>query len=494
MVTATRASVPLVAIVGRPNVGKSALFNSIIGRRIAIVHEESGVTRDRIAAPARHGNHHFTLVDTGGLGVGVRETRNVDVFDGLIRDQVAQIVEEATALIWVVDAQTGVTAQDEEVAALLRTSQRPVVVAANKADNEGLASGAAAEFSRLGFAAVVPTTCTHQRGIRELLDRLVEHVPVTPSASEAMPVMKLAVVGRPNVGKSSLVNYIFGAQRVMVSAVAGTTRDAIDVPIMVRDGDTDVPMLLIDTAGLRRRRQIDTVVDLFSMMRTEQAIHRSTAVLMLLDATDPGTAQDRHIARLVLDAGKPCVLLANKWDLAAAAGGKPHDLETLVYERLPFMKHAPLQAISALSGYQVDRIFDHVLYLREQMRATIPTSVFNQFLQDTLARNPPPSATTRRFKVFYGTMVGNPPPQFRLFANDREACPAHYLQFLENQIREAFFPQTGLPVRIDIRERQDKAPDDGTRHAAAGVQRKRAEVSQAMARHRERKKGWRKRK
>lgn len=494
MTAAQHPSVPLVAIVGRPNVGKSALFNSIIGRRVAIVHEESGVTRDRITAPARCGDRHFTLVDTGGLGVGVRETRHVEVFDGLIRDQVLRIVEEATALIWVVDCQAGVTAQDEEVAALLRTAQRPVVIAANKADNEVLAGGAAAEFSRLGFGVIVPTSCTHRRGLEELLDRLSEHLPVTPAAVAAPPVMKLAVVGRPNVGKSSLVNHLFGAERVMVSDVAGTTRDAIDVPITVRDGDAEVPMLLIDTAGLRRRRQIDTVVDLFSMMRTDQAIRRSTAVLMLLDATDLVTTQDRHIARMVLDAGKPCVLLANKWDLASAAGVRERDLEALVYERLPFMKHAPLQAICALSGYQVNRIFDHVLYLREQMRVMVPTSVFNQFLQDTLARNPPPSATTRRFKVFYGTMVGNPPPQFRLFANDREACPPHYLQFLENQIREAFFPQTGLPVRIDIRERQDKAPDDGTRRAAAGVQRQRAEVSQAMARHRERKKGWRKRK
>jgi GTP-binding protein len=492
--TASRTTVPIVAIVGRPNVGKSALFNCIVGRRIAIVHEESGVTRDRIMAPGQHGDRHFTLVDTGGLGVGLRETRHVGVFDGLIRDQVAKIVEEATALIWVVDCQTGVTAQDEEVATLLRSSQRPVVLAANKADNDALASGAVAEFSRLGFGAIVPTSCTHRRGIGELLDGVAEHLPQVEAGTEPRPAMKLAVVGRPNVGKSSLVNRIFGADRVIVSEIAGTTRDAIDVPITVRDSDADVPMVLIDTAGLRRRRQIDTVVDLFSMMRTEQAIRRSDAVLMLLDATEPGTSQDRHIARLILDAGKPCVLLANKWDLTSGSGMKQRDLEALVYDRLPFMKHAPLQAVCALSGYNVSRIFDHVLYLREQMRVMVPTSVFNQFLQDTLARNPPPAATTRRFKVFYGTMTGNPPPQFRLFANDREACPAHYLQFLENQIRETFFPQTGLPVRIEIREREDKAPDDGARRAAAGAQRQDLARRHAMERHRARKKGWRKRK
>jgi GTP-binding protein len=492
--TAPQTATPIVAIVGRPNVGKSALFNLIVGRRIAIVHEESGVTRDRIMAPGQHGDHTFTLVDTGGLGIGVRETRHVGLFDGLIRDQVAAIVEECTALIWVVDCQSGVTAQDEEVAALLRSAQRPVVLAANKADNDTLAGGAVAEFSRLGFDRIVPTSCTHRRGVDDLLDQVVESLPHVEGDTAPAPAMKLAVVGRPNVGKSSLVNRLFGAERVMVSDIAGTTRDAIDVPIVVRDGDTEVPMLLIDTAGLRRRSQVDTVVDLFSMMRTEHAIRRSDAVLMLLDATEPGTSQDRHIARMILDAGKPCVLLANKWDLAAAMGTKQREFEALVYERLTFMKHAPLQAICALSGHNLNRIFDHVLYLREQMRVMVPTSVFNQFLRDTLARNPPPAATTRRFKVFYGTMTGNPPPQFRLFANDREACPRHYLQFLENQIREAFFPQTGLPVRIEIREREDKSPGDGARRAAAGAQRQDLAERQAMARHRARKKGWRKRK
>jgi GTP-binding protein len=482
---------PLVVIVGRPNVGKSALFNCIIGRRIAIVHEEAGVTRDRITASGQHGEHHFTLVDTGGLGVGRRE-KNVGLFDGLIRDQVAKIVEEATALIWVVDCQSGVTAQDEEVAAFLRTSQRPVVVAANKADNDTRASGAEAEFSRLGFATIVPTSCTHKRGLRELMDEVAAHLPVTAGSTGPEPVMKLAVVGRPNVGKSSLVNHIFGAERVIVSEIAGTTRDAIDVPVSMRDGAVEVPLILIDTAGLRRKRQIDTVVDFFSMTRTEQAIRRADAVLLLLDAMEPATAQDSNIARMILDAGKPCILLVNKWDLAAAEGVKQRELVDSVYERLQFMKHAPIQVICALDGYNVNAILDHILYLREQMKVMVPTSVFNHFLQDTLARNPPPSATTRRFKVFYGTMAGNPPPHFVLFANDREACPGHYLHFLENQIREAFFPQTGLPIRLEIRQRADATPDDGARRAASGAQRQRAAVVQAMARHRERKKGWRK--
>ena len=315
-------ALPLVAIVGRPNVGKSALFNSIIGRRIAIVHEQSGVTRDRITAPGQHAGRYFTLVDTGGLGIGLRETHNIGVFDGLVRDQVAKIVEEATALIWVVDCQAGVTAQDEEVAAFLRSAARPVVIAANKADNDVVAAAAAGEFSRLGFADICPTSCTHRRGIGELLDQVCRHLPEAPAAPAAEAALKLAVVGRPNVGKSSLVNRIFGAERVIVSEIAGTTRDAIDVPVTIRDGESEVPLLLIDTAGLRRRRQIDTVVDFFSMTRTEQAIRRSDAVLFLLDATELATAQDCNIARLILDAGKPCILVVNKWDLASGTGLK----------------------------------------------------------------------------------------------------------------------------------------------------------------------------
>ncbi len=485
------AQAPGVVIIGRPNVGKSALFNAILGRRLAIVHEESGVTRDRVMALARHGERRFTLVDTGGLGVGVRQKHHVGLFDGLIRDQVAAIAAEAAVLIWVVDCQAGATAQDEEVAAFLRTVRRPVVVAANKADNDTLAAGAAAEFSRFGFEPVVPTSCTQRTGVGDLLDRVAAYLPPTPEGAPPEPVMKLAVVGRPNVGKSSLVNRLVGAPCVLVSEVAGTTRDAIDVPITVRDGDAEIPMLLVDTAGLRRRRQIDTVVDLFSMMRTEQAIRRSDAVLLLLEAPEPGTALDRHIARMVLDAGKPCILLANKWDLASAAGMKQRDLTALVNERLPFMKHAPLQPVCALSGHNVQRILEHVLYLREQMRVTVPTSVFNRFLQDTLARNPPPSAAARRLKIFYGTMVGNPPPRFRLFVNDRAACPSNYRQFLENRIRESFFPQTGLPVVVEIRERKDRTARDGARQAAAGAQRKALARRQAKERHRARQRGWR---
>ncbi|NLF16257.1 MAG: ribosome biogenesis GTPase Der [Lentisphaerae bacterium] len=495
----TSESLPMVAIVGRPNVGKSALFNRIVGRRISIVHEESGVTRDRIAAAAAHAGRPFTLVDTGGLGIGRRETRHVGVFDGLIRDQVAAIVDEAAVLIWVVDCQTGVTPQDEEVAALLRAAGRPVVVAANKADNEALASAAATEFSRLGFPVICPTSCTHTRGRAELLDLVVERLPRATddrgagAAAAAPEALKLAVVGRPNVGKSSLVNRLFGGERVIVSEVAGTTRDAVDVPVTLHTGGVELPLVLIDTAGLRRRRQISTVVDFFSMARTQEAIRRSDAVLLVLDATALATAQDSAIARLVADARKPCIIVVNKWDLAEAEGVSRKAIIEQVYERLSFMRHAPMQLISALTGDHVTTILGAVVHLREQMKVTVPTSVLNQFLQDLVARTPPPAATNRRFKIFYGTMLGNPPPRFVLFANDKAACPPRYLQFIENQIREAFFPQTGLPIIIEVRQRADPSEGTGARRAAAGVQRQRSAAKKAIARHHERKKGWRKR-
>ncbi len=485
---------PVVAIVGRPNVGKSALFNCIVGRRISIVHEQSGVTRDRVAAPAHFAGRHVLLVDTGGLGVGVKEKR-VSLFDGLIREQVAEIVAEANALIWVVDCRDGITPQDQEIAEFLRQAGRPLVIAANKADNSSMRGTVPAEFAGLGFEIVRPTSCTQHAGIGELLREVAEHVPRVAPPMDRRGGMKIAVVGRPNVGKSSIVNRILGADRVMVSEVAGTTRDAIDVPMNIRDGEEDVPLTLIDTAGLRRRRQVDSVVEFFSVSRARGAIRRSDVVLFVVDATDPGTAQDRRIARMINDERKPCVLLVNKWDLISH-GMKERDLRELIRGRIPFMPHCPMQMVCAISGYNFSGIFDHLLTVRAQMQIMIPTGVFNQFLQDTMARTPPASSGGKRFKVFYGTMVGNPPPHFILFGNNRGACPANYLSFLENRIREAFFPEAGLPIWLEVRERRGRGSDSGggARRAAAGVQRQAKAERRAHARHRERRKGWRKKK
>jgi GTP-binding protein len=488
---APESRLPIVAIVGRPNVGKSALFNRLVGRRISIVHEQSGVTRDRVAAPAHHAGRHFLLVDTGGLGIHPHERKGPDVFDGLIRDQVAAIVAEADALIWVVDCLDGMTPQDEQIREFMMQAELPVIVAANKADNVPLREGAAGEFAKLGVHDIVPTTCTHNFGFDELIGRVLRQIPIVAEPPDDGG-LRIAVVGRPNVGKSSLVNRIFGEDRVMVSDIAGTTRDAIDVPVVLRDGDEDVPATFIDTAGLRPRSSVDTVVEFFSASRAQSAIRRAHVVLLVIDGTDPGTAQDRRIARMICDERKPCILLVNKWDLVSGET-KQRDLGAEIRRRMPFMQHAPMHFICALSGYNFNGILEHILALREQMQVTIPTSVLNQFLQDTLARTPPSPVANKRFKVFYGTMVGNPPPHIILFGNNRDSCPPTYLQFLENRLREAFFPEAGLPIWLEVRERrQGDNPGDGTRRAVRGVKAKQEEDYQAKKRHKDRRKGWRK--
>lgn len=485
------SNLPTIAIVGRPNVGKSALFNRIVGRRISIVHEQSGVTRDRIAARASHGHSHFLLVDTGGLGVPVKELRRVDLFGAFIRDQVVAVAGEADVIILVTDVQDGLTPLDAEVADFLRSAGNRVIVAANKADNEQLREAADAEFAALGFAAPMPISCLHRRGIDELLDACVASLPVAPEPDDK-PELRLAVVGRPNVGKSSLVNRLLGEERVMVSEIPGTTRDAVDVPFQLRGDDEIVPVSLIDTAGLRRKRRVDTPVEFFSVARAEAAIRRCDIVLFMMEATAPATAQDRRIAKLIGEHRKPCIMLANKWDLMSGKM-KQRELEAEFRHGLPFMQHAPLECVCAVSGYNVGKIIPRLFALREQMQVMIPTAVVNRFTQDTVARTPPGTSDGKTFKILYGTMAGNPPPHFILFVNHKSSCPANYLQFLENQIRKAFFPEAGLPIWLELRDRRPlKDKGDGSRQAIAGVMRDRARVRAAGARHNARRKGWRK--
>jgi len=481
---------PIIAIVGRPNVGKSALFNRIVGRRIAIVHEESGVTRDRIAAPGSHGGRHFLVVDTGGLGVLVKQ-KKVHVFDGLIRSQVASVIEEAAAIVWVVDCQDGASPLDFEMAELLRESTQRTIVAVNKADNAGLRDAGLAEFAPLGFPQLLPISCTQNTGVDELLDACVPLLPDAPAPAAEGPGLRLAVVGRPNVGKSSLVNRLLGEERVIVSEIPGTTRDAVDVPFRIMDGDEEVPATLIDTAGLRRRRRVDSAVEFFSVTRAEKAIRRSDVTLLVLDAMTPGTAQDRRIARLITEARKPCILVVNKWDLVSG-GLKQRDLERLLRDFVPFMDYAPIVFVCALSGYNMSVLIEGLLRLREQMQVMIPTAVLNRFLQDIVARTPPPSGA-KPVKIFYATMTGNRPPRFLLFVNDKRICPGNYLQFLENRLRKAFFPGVGLPVWVQLRQRrQAKERTDGTRQAIGGVMREAGRKHAAKARHESRRKGWRK--
>jgi len=488
---------PIIVIVGRPNVGKSALFNSILRKRVSIVHEQSGVTRDRVVAPGEFHGRRFLLVDTGGLGVHHKE-KTVDVFDGMIREQVAEVVEEAAVLIWVVNIQDGITPQDQEVADFLRKSGKPVVIAANKGDNVNARADAVGLFAALGYEDIIPTSCTHSIGMSDLMERVLELVPASAGDVEAetaeasAPPMRVAVVGRPNVGKSSLVNYLLGEQRVMVSDIPGTTRDAVDIPVTLECDGIELPVTLIDTAGMRRQKQIDTVVEFFSLSRTNNAIKRADLVLFMIDATDPCTTQDRRIGHVVVEERKPCIILANKWDLAER-GSKEQEVVARIRAEMPFMNHAPVLLLSVLKGFNVNKISHRLLHVREQMGVTVPTAVFNQFLQDTLARTPPPSTGTKRFKIFYGVMRSCPPPKFILFVNKRSLCPRNYSQFLENQIREAFYPEAGLPIILELRERESPQGEkaSGIRQAAAGAKRRRESEFQSVQRRISHRKGQR---
>ncbi|MBR4674006.1 MAG: ribosome biogenesis GTPase Der [Victivallales bacterium] len=491
-------SLPIIAIVGRPNVGKSALFNCILRKRVAIVHEQSGVTRDRITAPAEHFGKKFLLVDTGGLGVHHRENTS-DIFDGLIREQVAEIVKEASVLIWVVNIQDGITIQDEEVADYLHKCGKPIVIAANKGDNEPLRASATGLFAKLGIQEIHPVSCMHTVGISDLLEATLALVPQEAWQDEEQKNenrLKVAVVGRPNVGKSSLVNKILGRERVMVSDIPGTTRDAIDEPVDLEYDGIPLPITIIDTAGMRRKKQVDTVVEFFSLSRSENAISRCDMVIFMLDATDPCTSQERRIGHIIVEAKKPCLLLANKWDLARKENRSEKKMIERIRQEMPFMAHAPLLLVSVLKGFNFKEIAGRMLHVREQMGVKVPTAILNQFLQDIMARNPPPSTGLKSFKLFYGTMTTCPPPTFRLFVNKRSLCPANYLQYLENQLREAFYPEAGLPIVLELRERESHKEDttDGKRQAAAGVKRKRESNYQSEHRRISRARGKRKKK
>lgn len=455
MTSEPEKELPIVAIIGRPNVGKSSLFNVITGRRISIVHEQSGVTRDRIMAPASCGKRHFLLVDTGGLAdVSEREMTN-PTFDSLVLEQVRNIIEDAVHLLWVVDSRTGVTALDEEIAGLLRKNGVNVTVVANKADNEQLAETAFAEFSRLGFEKVRPVSCAHRRGVGDCLDDIAASFP-PDAGSEALGVgFRLAVVGRPNVGKSAMINTLLGENRVLESDIAGTTRDAVEIPVTVSGEDRNLPLTIIDTAGLRRRRQMDSVVEYFSVQRAENAIRRSDACLLVIDSTQPATSQDKRIARIIAEKYKPCIIAANKWDLAGREV-KFQRLKSYIRKQMPFMNYAPISCVCAVSGYNFDTILENLFVLKDQMEVRVPTHILNDFIYKTSRDKPAKAVKGRLLKVYYATFIDNPPPTFLLFVNDPGLCSSQYRRFLENRLKNAFFPEPGMPVRVILRPRRDE--------------------------------------
>src|ERR1051325_11637665 len=447
----------LIAIVGRPNVGKSALFNRIVGRRIAIVHDQPGVTRDRISAEAEWGGRPFTLIDTGGIGLLRREKAN-DVIVKAALAQVELAIEAANVIILVVNAREGVVPLDREAAARLRRSGKPVLVAANKVDTERADVGVP-EFAQLGFEKVFPVSAIHERGIGSLVDAAVALLPVQSPKSEALsaepdeisepveqaapasnpPPLKLAIVGRPNVGKSSIINALTQSERVVVSPTPGTTRDSVDVPLEVETEGRRETYVLIDTAGLRKTRRVDDSIEFFSVKRAEESIARCDLAILVLDADAGITEQDKKIADKIVEERKACIVVVNKWDLMEEAVRKareeeierrrkkdrnsPKMMTTLgefgewVQEKLFFLDYAPVIFTSAKSGFQLDRLLEAVRYVAAQLRQKIPTAILNRTLRDAIDRQQPVSSQGHFMKFFYASQVRQAPPTFVLFVN-----------------------------------------------------------------------------
>ena len=437
----------LVAIVGRPNVGKSMLFNKLTGRRTSIVEDTPGVTRDRIYGDCEWCGHHFSLVDTGGI-----EPNTENDMLKFMRRQAEIGIELADCIVMVVDVHTGVTAADQDVATMLRKSGKPVAVAVNKCDSIGPVNLAVYEFYGLGIGDVFEVSALHGHGTGDLLDWCVEQFPEAGEDEDEEGIVKVAIVGKPNVGKSSLLNRILGEERVIVSNVAGTTRDAIDSYFENETGK----YCLIDTAGMRRRSRIDDAIEKYSNMRTINAIERADVCLIMIDANDGVTDQDTKIAGLVHEAGKAAIIVVNKWDAVEdKETNTMRDKELAVKDGLSYMTYAPVVFLSALTGQRVDKLFPLIQEVYRQNTSRITTGALNSILADATARVQPPSDKGRRLKIYYMTQAGTKPPHFVIFCNDARLFHFSYQRYLENQIRDVFGLK-GTPVRITIRQKGDK--------------------------------------
>ncbi|MBQ2854757.1 MAG: ribosome biogenesis GTPase Der [Oscillospiraceae bacterium] len=441
---------PLVAIVGRPNVGKSMLFNKLTGHRTSIVEDTPGVTRDRIYGDCEWCGRTFSLVDTGGIEPG---TEN-DMLK-FMRRQAEIGIELADAIVMVVDVRSGVTAADEDVATMLRKSGKPVALAVNKCDSIGLVNPDVFEFYSLGIGDLFETSAVHGHGTGDLLDWVLANIPEDDSEGEDEDIIKVAIVGKPNVGKSSLLNRILGEERVIVSNVAGTTRDAIDSYFENETGK----YCFIDTAGMRRKSKVDDAIEKYSNMRTINAIERSDVCLILIDANDGVTEQDTKIAGLVHEAGKAAIIVVNKWDAVEdKETNTMRDKEAAVRDGLSYMLYAPVVFLSALTGQRVDKLYQVINDVHAQNTSRITTGALNSVLADATARVQPPTDKGRRLKIYYMTQASTKPPHFVIFCNDARLFHFSYQRYLENQIREVFGLK-GTPVRITIRQRGDKEED-----------------------------------
>ena len=438
---------PLVAIIGRPNVGKSMLFNKLTGQRTSIVEDTPGVTRDRIYGDCEWCGRTFSLVDTGGIEPGT----DSDMLK-FMRRQAEIGIELADAIIMVTDVRSGVTAADEDVAVMLRKSGKPVALAVNKCDSVGPTNPDVYEFYSLGIGDLFETSAVHGHGTGDLLDWVLANIPDNDDEEEDDGIIKVAIVGKPNVGKSSLLNRILGEERVIVSNVAGTTRDAIDSYFENETGK----YCFIDTAGMRRKSKVDDVIEKYSNMRSINAIDRSDVCLILVDANDGVTEQDTKIAGLVHEAGKAAIIVVNKWDAVAdKETNTMRDMENDVRQGLSYMLYAPVVFLSALTGQRVDKLFQVIQEVYAQNTSRITTGALNSVLADATARVQPPTDKGRRLKIYYMTQASTKPPHFVIFCNDARLFHFSYQRYLENQIREVFGLK-GTPVRITIRQKGDK--------------------------------------
>ena len=438
---------PLVAIVGRPNVGKSMLFNKLTGRRTSIVEDTPGVTRDRIYGDCEWCGRTFSLVDTGGI-----EPSNDSDMLRFMRRQAEIGIELADAIIMVVDVRSGVTAADEDVATMLRKSGKPVALAVNKCDSIGPVNPDVYEFYSLGIGDLFETSAVHGHGTGDLLDWVLQNIPEDDGQEETDGIINVAIVGKPNVGKSSLLNRILGEERVIVSNVAGTTRDAIDSYFENSTGK----YCFIDTAGMRRKSKVDDVIEKYSNMRSVSAIDRADVCLILIDANEGVTEQDTKIAGLVHEAGKAAIIVVNKWDAVEnKETNTMRDMETEVRQGLSYMLYAPVIFLSALTGARVSGLFQMIQQVYKQNTSRITTGNLNAVLADATARVQPPTDKGRRLKIYYMTQAGTKPPHFVIFCNDARLFHFSYQRYLENQIREVFGLQ-GTPIRITIRQKGDK--------------------------------------
>ena len=437
-------SKPIIAIVGRPNVGKSMLFNKIIGRRLSIVEDTPGVTRDRIYGESDWRGRKFTLIDTGGI-----EPRTDNQILAFMREQAQIAIDNATVIVFLCDVKTGMTASDQEVASMLRRCGKPVVLAVNKVDQGQ--SPDIYEFYNLGLGDPIAVSAVHGHGTGDLLDACVEYFPPEEEVEEDDDAIKVAVIGKPNAGKSSLVNKILGEERVIVSNVAGTTRDAIDSRFTNEKGS----FVFIDTAGMRKRSKVDEDIEKYSILRATMAIDRADVGLILIDATEGVTEQDTKVAGMAHEAGKASIIVVNKWDLVEKDDKTMARMTEDIRRDLAYMTYAPILFISAKTGQRVEKLFDLIDYVANQSAFRVTTGMLNTVLADAQTRVQPPTDKGRRLKIYYMTQVGVKPPHFVVFCNDRRLFHFSYQRYLENCIRSTFSLE-GTPIILSIREKGDK--------------------------------------